>query len=425
VFPPSAVFGLRPGYVYHVKIGGGVERPGLQLYPTLEVRGTLQLPPQQRAADYPAPVVFSLEDLDRAAAGALITKVIYLESAERARGAATRPDLPLETELRPAEDLLAEARSLGRPVLVAHLGGRNWNDAQLAAQAIPGTVLLPGDPALPPPAAGPSLPAPCFPVNDPYLGHRPPEEECLHDGGDTGWPAGLDAEGRLRGVDPSDTVAVYTDNHGGRHLAVSNRVCLCVPRFAVLRSELAPSGVQVAHILGGTAAAMGQSLMQARQPPREEKQSLAPGAILSRERASETQELITLAITEHVRGNVELVGRMAGQTIVGTLIKQAPPPPERPLVLQKWADRQSGQIGDLVTFYLRFSNRGGQPITDVAITDSLTGRLEYVPGSARSDRPATFTVEQNEAGSALLRWQISGQLLPGQSGLVQFQARIR
>ena len=39
------------------------------------------------------------------------------------------------------------------------------------------------------------------------------------------------------GVEPEDTVAEYTDSHGRRHVTHSNRVCLCVPRYAVLRCE--------------------------------------------------------------------------------------------------------------------------------------------------------------------------------------------
>jgi hypothetical protein len=74
---------------------------------------------------------------------------------------------------------------------------------------------------------------------------------------------------------------------------------------------------------------------------------------------------------------------------------------------------------------LKYSNHGGQPITDVAVSDSLTGRLEYVAGSARSDRDAVFTLQENEAGSAVLHWEIGGKLLPCQSGVVSFQARIR
>ena len=52
-------------------------------------------------------------------------------------------------------------------------------------------------------------------------------------------------------------------------------------------------------------------------------------------------------------------------------------------------------------------------------------RFEYVPGSSRADRSVTFTTQENEAGSKVLRWQVNGPLLPGQSGMVSFQVRIR
>jgi uncharacterized repeat protein (TIGR01451 family) len=104
---------------------------------------------------------------------------------------------------------------------------------------------------------------------------------------------------------------------------------------------------------------------------------------------------------------------------------EVPCPPDKPLVLIKCADRQSAQVGDVVTFMLKYSNHGGRPITDVAVTDSLTTRLEYIPGSSQSDRPAVFTTQANEAGSLILRWEITGRLLPGSSGVVRFQARIR
>jgi uncharacterized repeat protein (TIGR01451 family) len=97
----------------------------------------------------------------------------------------------------------------------------------------------------------------------------------------------------------------------------------------------------------------------------------------------------------------------------------------KPMHLIKWADRQSAQVGDVVTFYLKYSNCGGKPIEDVAVSDSLTGRLEYIPGSAKTDRNAVFTMQQNEAGSVILRWEISGKLMSGQSGVISFQARVR
>jgi uncharacterized repeat protein (TIGR01451 family) len=94
-------------------------------------------------------------------------------------------------------------------------------------------------------------------------------------------------------------------------------------------------------------------------------------------------------------------------------------------VLVKCADRTSAQPGDVVTFFLRYSNHGSKPIADVAVTDSLSPRLEYVPGSAQSDRPGVFTTQVNEAGSLILRWEISGTLQPGQCGALRFQARVR
>ena len=53
----------------------------------------------------------------------------------------------------------------------------------------------------------------------------------------------------------------------------------------------------------------------------------------------------------------------------------------------------------------------GRPavFTDVAVTDSLSPRLEYVAGSAQSDRTAVFTTQDNGAGSVILRWEVSGR----------------
>src|SRR5919204_73055 len=63
--------------------------------------------------------------------------------------------VPVEAELRPDLDLLQEARTLGRPVLIVRFGGRDVSEQELAAQAIAGTVLLPDENGLALPAARP------------------------------------------------------------------------------------------------------------------------------------------------------------------------------------------------------------------------------------------------------------------------------
>jgi uncharacterized repeat protein (TIGR01451 family) len=452
------------------------------------VLGTLQLPPRFRAADFPVPIHLTDEDIQRVAAGAMLTKVIVLEHPDQALAGTSRPDEPLEMEVSPGSDPLAEGRTLGRPLLVVRIGEREASPEDLARLTVPNTILLPGDKSLPLPPVRPWVPWACFPIFDPILGPRPPEEECLHDGGDAGTPAGLDLAGRLHGLDPADTVAEYSDSRGGRHLTVSNRVCICSPRFVVLRAETNLGRYERVVEVGSAVALRGQEQVGTNYPQRFTEQYEQPQGVRGQVRARGTEvlqapiQLVRLEILNATQidiGAAEVLGTAALQRLtleqrtrltrqvelahqfrlangprgvelnqpapmavgriegLGTLVKvqetrdvnvccnEVPLPPDKPLVLFKWADRQSAQVGDVVTLFLKYSNVGGQPITDVAVSDSLTGRLEYIPGTAQSNRDAVFTTQGNEAGSVILRWEIRGRLLPGQSGVVRFQARVR
>src|SRR5438874_3704941 len=327
--------------------------------------------------------------------------------------------------MRPGGDPVDEARAFGRPMLIVRFGARTFSPDELAASSMPGTILLPGEKTLGKPPRAPCLPWAGIPLYDPVAGPRFPDEECLHDGGDSGAPAGLDAAGRLHGLDPSDTIAEYTDNHGQKHLAISNRICLCVPRYAVLTVPLAPAGLESSVALAKSETTLEQALLQAKQGGVEIKRSEQLAAVRGRERANGMVAGIGTIPVAQVQGRAVIIGVLHEQAIAGALVEKICQPPERPLVLCKTADKDAVQIGDNVTFYLRFSNTGGQPISAVVVSDSLTGRLEYVPGSARSDRQAIFTMQDNEAGSRILRWEIAGRLLPGESGVVSFQARVR
>src|SRR5207244_10184254 len=252
----------------------------------LEVRGSLHLPANLRPAEYPAPVPIIDQDIALAQAGGVVTKVIYLENPTRALAVATRPDEPLETTIGPGADPTDEARALGRPMLILRLGARTFSPEEMAQLSIPGTILLPGEKGLATPPVRPCIPWAGVQAYDPILGPRPPEEECLHDGGDSGVAAGLDQEGHLQGLDPSDTVAQYTDNHGRKHLAISNRICLCVPRFAVLTVPLAPAGYESGVALVKSETVLAQAVLRAKQGGAELRQSEQLVALRGRERAS-------------------------------------------------------------------------------------------------------------------------------------------
>ena len=96
------------------------------------------------------------------------------------------------------------------------------------------------------------------------------------------------------------------------------------------------------------------------------------------------------------------------------------------LLLEKSIDPPHPEkIGDVVTVTLRFSNPTTEEMTDIVIADNLTPRLEYIEGTAKSDRAAAFTTVPNGSGSLVLRWAVDGKLMPGESGKITFQVRIR
>ncbi|HQR43772.1 MAG TPA: hypothetical protein PLX97_13855, partial [Gemmatales bacterium] len=122
---------------------------------------------------------------------------------------------------------------------------------------------------------------------------------------------------------------------------------------------------------------------------------------------------------------VRIIGRM--DKAVETVGTEVPPGEciDEPLDRCKSCSTDRAQIGDIVTFTIKYSNKSCQAIHDVAISDSLTARLEYVPGTAKSTREAIFVTTQNEAGSLVLRWELKDALPAKLGGEVTFQARIK
>jgi uncharacterized repeat protein (TIGR01451 family) len=91
----------------------------------------------------------------------------------------------------------------------------------------------------------------------------------------------------------------------------------------------------------------------------------------------------------------------------------------------KVASTDTAAPGETVEFTIRFDNIGTQPIGNVTVLDSLSGRLELIPETAKSSLPAGFAVELNAAGSLMLRWEITAPLEPLDFGIIQFRCRVR
>lgn len=421
---------LRPGYVHRFRLEGFDDEPNTIFDPSIEVRSTLFMPVTLKPADFPATLTISADDLRRALAGGIVTKVIYLEDPLEAPPETTTPEQPLEIDVPRGRDPLEEAHLRGRPLAIVRIGGRSLPIEELVQWDVAGAMAYSGEPLLPP-IAPPMLPMRQFQLFDPVLGPRIPTEELLPDGGDIGPRIGIGPNGRLGNVEPTDTAAEY--RMGDRKRAVvSNRVCLFAPRMPILRQELAIGGygVSLPPVLANQALVTG--LNRAVRPPRETDQTTHPGAIINRVQPRGTISRTGWHELEYFQGGPLVLGTVDGVRVRATVIEpqsftqyRDQCKPDQPFVLIKTLDPREAQPGDVVTFTIKFVNYGSRPARDVIVADSLASRLEYVAGSARGDRPTTFSMQANAAGSMVLRWEVVGEIPPGQSGIVQFQAKVR
>lgn len=417
---------LRPGYVYRVKVSNIPGRPLMEFFPTLEIRGSLISEQKFRAKDYPAALVFSEEDFNAIARDTLITKVVALERREQMLAVTSTADNPPQIDIPSENDPVKAATQAAIPFLILRMGEHEINEEELKKHGIPGTIWLPGDKSLPIPAAAPFLPWACMSLYDPLLGPaslRP--EICLPDGGDSGMRVGRDFMGRLQGLDPSDTVAEYTDSAGRRKIAVSNRVCLCVPRFIIFRGEVNIANRFVYQGASNLQLAQGFGITAQKVPVLMKHQNVNLVMVGGKQALSAAEVVKGTMIFGQYEGVALKVGLSGTHGVSSTCQTLTGELPEKPLKLIKWPDKNGAQIGDVITFTLKYVNEGSRPIRNVVISDNLITRFEYIAGSTKSDRPANFTAQPNDHGSFILRWQITTDLPPGQSGMVTFQVRVR
>ncbi len=419
--------GFRPGYSYRLAV---FDIPGLPRHvfcPSLEVRGTLALGPKGRNADFPAHINFNPDELGRAVLGSFIKKVVTLERPDQSIPVASKVDQPLEIPIDATRDPMVEAVERGAPLIVYHLGQRFLTPQELNALAIPGTVLLPGDRILGTPKLPPYLFWNWFPVYDPVHGPRPAAEfNTVYDGGDSRFPAGFNRLGKLKGLDPTDTIAEYTDSRGIKKLVASNRVGVCVPRFIIFKSEYSLATQTARTNIGSALNATTPASSVGQVGVKEQSSQQNSESVGTKLRLSGAFNTLGTSVMGRMQGlEIKSTLRNVGSVDVIANGPKQTEPADGPLMIIKWPDKKSANVGELVTFYLKYSNTGGQPITGVVVSDSLAARFEYVKGSTKTDRDALFTTQLNEVGSTVLRWEFTGALQPREHGLISFQVRVR
>ncbi len=420
--------GLRPGYTYRFELAKIGDDGKAVIWPSIEVCGSLVPRPGMNVNEHPIPIIFSEDDIDRILEGHFLTKVYYLEDPDKAVNGAQPLGVPMEVTAADEREAIKEARAHGRLMIIVRAGERLWLPDELARENVPGTIWVPSAmKTMPVPYMSPCFPHYGVPLFDPLLGPKQLTGECLYDGGDRNLNLGIGRDSKLYGLEPSDTSMEY-NTPGGRKVVSSNRVCICVPRYAVQRFEIAAisqhtfRGVEITEQNNPHQTIVQKAppvaLVRIEQPIGRIGSVKPSGLILEQAALVKEVEVGRPAAVANLNGAVVAAQLQETEDLTVrcdctlTLIKRMDPPHPK-------------QIGEVVTFYLSYRNPTSQPMTDVVISDSLTARLEYIEGSAKSSHGATFTYAPNEASSVVLRWVIDGTLLPGQSGIVSFRARIR
>ena len=121
--PAPLTVGLMIGEAYRFRVTGIPRYEGYEVYPTIEVVDRMYPPPGQKSR-FPIPIELTLEELQMALAGKMVTRVIYIEDPRTALPLPEEPSFQRYFEVLPGEDSLEVADRLGRPVAILRMGSR-------------------------------------------------------------------------------------------------------------------------------------------------------------------------------------------------------------------------------------------------------------------------------------------------------------
>jgi hypothetical protein len=120
----DVLVGMQIGRVYRLMVTDIPNNPGLEVYPTIELVDRLY-PPPGLALRFPIPIELTQHELELAATGSFVTRVIYVEDPHTALPVAQPADGEQAwIEAPPGEDPLVTADERGRPVAILRIGSR-------------------------------------------------------------------------------------------------------------------------------------------------------------------------------------------------------------------------------------------------------------------------------------------------------------
>jgi hypothetical protein len=145
-----ARYNFNQGFIYRLKLTDIPARPGVTLYPTIEVAPTT--PATDAYLSHNAiPVQFTAEDFDQVVDGGnFVTKVIYLPDPKYQELAVSGVETLVSTRLEPGIDPIIEADKRGTILLIVRMGAI---DLEMPSGPIAGAVTTEPTVVVPPGAA--------------------------------------------------------------------------------------------------------------------------------------------------------------------------------------------------------------------------------------------------------------------------------
>ena len=287
---------------------------------------------------------------------------------------------------------------------------------------------MPGDKVLGLPRYLPYLNWKWCPVYDPLHGpHHPSELFAIYDGGDSRMPAGFDRFGRLKGLDPTDTLAEYLDSKGIKKFAgVESRRHL---RAAVHRL---PHGIVTRH----PGNAFRPQEFAAIHPPRRRRSDVPASrrarfnnsaeGIGTRMRLSGTYNTLGTSVAGQMRG-LDIKASLRG-TAAKVGVAEGPKmvePKDGPLLIIKWPDKECVNVGEIVTFYLKYTNSGGSADHERGCAGQPGGPLRVRQGEHQG-RPRRDLHDRSQRGRLdFAALAIQRRTAPREHGLITFEVRVR
>jgi hypothetical protein len=138
----NVLVGMQIAPVYRLRVGGFLPaEPNQEVFPTVELIDRLY-PPQGLALRFPIPIELTRDELQMAADGMFVTRVIYVENPNQALPVdSSKDDTQQWVEAPPGADPLAVADEMGRPVAILRIGGRVPSNTSASFDACPSPLM--------------------------------------------------------------------------------------------------------------------------------------------------------------------------------------------------------------------------------------------------------------------------------------------